>query len=115
MQGIKLGDVTDSDIQVLNFGAFLDGSQKQAVADSILTSFKDTGFVYLTNHSLPNEKIDAMFEWVGNSSSRSLKTIAHFCFVKSKRFFDLPNETKQLAPHPASGQHHRGLHIPKYP
>ncbi|KAF8531526.1 thymine dioxygenase [Gautieria morchelliformis] len=89
MPGIKLGAVADGDISVLDFKAFVDGSHKQEVADAMLESLKDTGFVYLANHSLPKNKIDDMFKL-------------------SKSFFDLPLETKHLAPHPPSGQHHRG-------
>jgi isopenicillin N synthase-like dioxygenase len=68
MSGSKLGSVTDCDVQVIDFGAFVDGSKKQEVADSMFTSLRDTGFVYLANHSLPQEKIDAMFEWVRSRS-----------------------------------------------
>ena len=64
MAGIKLGDGTNCDIQVIDFGAFIDGSNRQNVADALFTSFKDTGFVYLANHSLPKDKIDEMFRWV---------------------------------------------------
>ncbi|KAF8879771.1 thymine dioxygenase [Gymnopilus junonius] len=56
----------------------------QGVADAILTSFQTTGFVYL---------ISAMFEW-------------------SNKLFSQPTEVKQLAPHPASGAHHRGYSSP---
>ena len=66
MPSIKLGDGDNCDIQVLNFGTFIDGSNKQDVADGLFTSLKDTGFVYLANHSFPKSKIDTMFEWVIN-------------------------------------------------
>ncbi|KAF8592585.1 Clavaminate synthase-like protein [Ramaria rubella] len=91
MVDVKIGDA--GNIQILNFAPFLDGSSKQAVADAMFSSFKDTGFVYLVNHPLPKDKIDGMFEW-------------------SKRFFSLPMEKKQLAPHPPSGTHHRGYSAP---
>ncbi|OBZ71618.1 hypothetical protein A0H81_08344 [Grifola frondosa] len=80
-------------IPVLDFGRFLDGSSKQEVADAMLSSFKDIGFVHLVNHGLSQEKIDEMFNW-------------------SKRFFAQPMELKQLAPHPPSGKHHRGYSAP---
>jgi isopenicillin N synthase-like dioxygenase len=64
MPGIKLGVVADGDVSVLDFKAFIDGSHKQDVADAMLTSLKDTGFVYLANHSLPKNKIDEMFKLV---------------------------------------------------
>ncbi|KDQ14484.1 hypothetical protein BOTBODRAFT_32614 [Botryobasidium botryosum FD-172 SS1] len=88
---VKIGE--GGCIPIVNFGPFLDGSNKQAVADAMLESFKSIGFVYLVNHGLPQEKIDEMFAW-------------------SKKFFDLPKETKMLAPHPPSGTHHRGYSAP---
>jgi len=88
---VKLGDA--SGIQIIDFAPFLDGTDKQGVADAILESFKDVGFVYLVNHPLPKEKIEAMFEL-------------------SKKLFSLPMETKMLAPHPPSGTHHRGYSKP---
>ncbi|TFY58082.1 hypothetical protein EVJ58_g6639 [Rhodofomes roseus] len=90
-QAIKLGDV--SDIPIVNFAPFLDGSNKQAVADAMIQSFKNTGFVYLVNHSLPKDKVNEMFAW-------------------SKKFFALPIQTKMLAPHPSSGMYPRGYSPP---
>ncbi|EPQ53023.1 Clavaminate synthase-like protein [Gloeophyllum trabeum ATCC 11539] len=91
MSSVKLGDA--GDISILDFGPFLDGTNKQAVADAVLASFREMGFVYLVNHGLPQDKIDGMFGW-------------------AKKFFNLPLETKQLAPHPPSGTHHRGYSAP---
>ncbi|KAF8516546.1 Clavaminate synthase-like protein [Hysterangium stoloniferum] len=91
MSNIKLGDA--SGIQIVNFAPFLDATDRQGVADAMLESFKDAGFVYLVNHPLPKRKIEAMFEL-------------------SKKFFSLPMETKMLAPHPPSGTHHRGYSKP---
>lgn len=88
---IKLGE--GGSIPIINFGPFLDGSNKQEVADAMLESFKSIGFVYLVNHGLSQEKIDDMFAW-------------------SRRFFEQPRETKMLAPHPPSGTHHRGYSAP---
>jgi isopenicillin N synthase-like dioxygenase len=51
-------------VRTVDFGPFLDGKNKQAVADALLDSFKSEGFVYLVNHGLPQEKIDRMFEMV---------------------------------------------------
>ncbi|THU81631.1 thymine dioxygenase [Dendrothele bispora CBS 962.96] len=87
MASFHLG--SQSDIQIIDFKPFLDGSNKTEVAKAILDSFKETGFVYLVNHGVPQNKIDGMFEW-------------------SKRFFAQPVETKKLAPHPPIGTHHRG-------
>ncbi|KAF9475374.1 thymine dioxygenase [Pholiota conissans] len=80
-------------VKVVDFGPFLDGSDREGVADAVLESFKTIGFVYLANHGLPHDKISSMFEW-------------------SKKLFDLPLEIKQLAPHPESGAHHRGYSAP---
>lgn len=55
-------------ISVVDFRPFLDNSAKQQVADAIVQSFKDTGFVYLINHGLPQEKVDEMFGWVSDCS-----------------------------------------------
>ncbi|THH14855.1 hypothetical protein EW146_g5544 [Bondarzewia mesenterica] len=88
---IKRG--SHSRIAIIDFAPFLDGTMKQSVADIMLSSFKDVGFVYLVNHGLPKYKVQAMFDL-------------------SKQFFDLPMETKNLAPHPPSGSHHRGYSAP---
>ncbi|KAJ7930948.1 thymine dioxygenase [Mycena leptocephala] len=80
-------------IAVIDFSAFLDGSNKQQVADRMLESLKDIGFVYLINHGIPPDRIAQMFEL-------------------SKTFFAQPIEVKQLAPHPPSGTHHRGYSAP---
>ncbi|KIJ27087.1 hypothetical protein M422DRAFT_191444 [Sphaerobolus stellatus SS14] len=85
---------TKSGIKVVDFSPFVDGTDKQAVANAILSSFKETGFVYLLNHPVPKESIEEMFVW-------------------SKKFLDLPMDKKQLAPHPPSGTHHRGSLLKK--
>ena len=51
-------------VKTVDFGPFLDGSNKQGVANAILDSFKSIGFVYLVNHGLDETKISSMFEWV---------------------------------------------------
>ncbi|KAI0732029.1 thymine dioxygenase [Fomitopsis betulina] len=88
---VHKGDVNG--IPVISLAPFIDGSNKPAVADAMLDSFKTIGFVYLVDHGLPKDKIAGMFEW-------------------SKRFFALPMESKMLAPHPPSGTHHRGYSPP---
>jgi isopenicillin N synthase-like dioxygenase len=55
---------TQTSVKVVDFGPFLDGSDRQGVADAVLESFKSIGFVYLANHGLPREKVASMFEWV---------------------------------------------------
>ncbi|KAI0310741.1 thymine dioxygenase [Amylostereum chailletii] len=80
-------------VPVVDFAPYLDGSNKQAVADAMVHSFKYIGFVYLVNHGVPLDNVQGMFDW-------------------SKRFFAQSMETKLLAPHPPSGTHHRGYSAP---
>ncbi|KAI0770294.1 thymine dioxygenase [Fomes fomentarius] len=91
MSTVLLGDAHG--ISVVDFKPFLDGSARDDVAKAMLDSFKRVGFVYLVNHGIPEQNIKSMFVW-------------------SKRFFALPPEVKQLAPHPPSGTHHRGYSAP---
>ncbi|KAF2419758.1 Clavaminate synthase-like protein [Tothia fuscella] len=83
--------LTQQKVPVVDFGQFLNGSreEKQKIASKIDVAFRKVGFVYLSNHGVPQERVDECFEW-------------------SKKFFDLPTETKNLAPHPPGGAHHRG-------
>ncbi|KAJ7155226.1 thymine dioxygenase [Mycena filopes] len=80
-------------IAVLDFAPFLDGSNKRDVGTKMLAAFQDIGFVYLTNHGIPTERVAEMF-------------------ALTKTFFDQPAEVKALAPHPPSGAHHRGYSAP---
>ncbi|KAJ7246122.1 Clavaminate synthase-like protein [Mycena haematopus] len=87
-----------SGIPIIDFAPFLPGSKstsddKLIVAHKIVASFKDIGFVYLLNHGIPPERSAEMFTW-------------------SKEFFAQDLETKNLAPHPSSGAHHRGYSSP---
>jgi len=90
---VQASNNSDEIVKIVDFGPFIDGSNKQAVADALLASFQEVGFVYLVNHGLSREKMGQMFEW-------------------SKKFFSQSTEVKQLAPHPASGAHHRGYSAP---
>ena len=71
-------------------------------------SFKDIGFVYLVNHGLSEERVNDMFKWVGNALKHPPAESKADALSQSKRFFDQPMAVKMLAPHPASGSHHRG-------
>ncbi|GME51075.1 hypothetical protein GTA08_BOTSDO04024 [Neofusicoccum parvum] len=86
-----MGSTTDSPVPIVDFGPFYtgDNAAKKAVAEQLDEALHTVGFMYLKNHGVPQEKVDGAFEW-------------------SKRFFDLPTETKMLAPHPPGGSHHRG-------
>ncbi|KAJ7852177.1 thymine dioxygenase [Mycena olivaceomarginata] len=72
-------------IAIVDFGAFLDGSDNQAVTNEMLASFKKIGFrvVYLLNHGIPPE-------WI------------------AWRVLCTAHGGEMLAPHPPSGTHHRG-------
>jgi len=51
-------------VKVVDFQPFMDGSNKQTVADTLIESLKTIGFVCLVNHGLCRQKIDKMFEMV---------------------------------------------------
>ncbi|KAF8993550.1 thymine dioxygenase [Cyathus striatus] len=85
--------MTTNTVRVVDFAPFRDGTDKTKVAAELLDSFKTVGFVYLTNHGVPDSKLEEMFDW-------------------TKKFFSLPLEKKLLAPHPPSGTHHRGYSAP---
>lgn len=106
MEDVKVGET--GGISVIDFGSFLDGTKKQAVADAMLSSFRKIGFVYLVNHGIPEEKIDNMFAWVRHLSDILYQCVSSEFGLQSKRFFDQPLETKMLAPHPGIGTHPRG-------
>ncbi|KAF2122032.1 hypothetical protein BDV96DRAFT_482472 [Lophiotrema nucula] len=84
-----------SPIPVVDFGRFLNGGkeEKEVVARQIDDAFRNVGFVYLRNHGVGRGMVDRCFDW-------------------SKKFFDLPLDTKMLAPHPPGGSHHRGYSAP---
>ncbi len=108
---VQASNSNEDIVKIIDFGPFLDGSNKQVVADAFLASFKEVGFVYLVNHGLSREKMDQMFEWVRSMPYSLSRQRTHMIINKhrqSKKFFSQPTEIKQLAPHPASGAHHRG-------
>lgn len=51
-------------VKSVDFSLFLDGGNKEYVADALLESLRTIGFVFLVNHGLSQEKIDQMFELV---------------------------------------------------
>lgn len=59
---VTVGDARG--VPIVDIGPFLDGSAKQDVADAVLSSFQNVGFVYLVNHGLAPEKVSTMFNWV---------------------------------------------------
>ncbi|CAF3496359.1 unnamed protein product [Fusarium graminearum] len=63
--------------------------QKKDFCDSLLRLLKKRGGVKLVNHSIPSEDI-------------------HELFAQTKRFFELPLETKMIAKHPPQANPNRG-------
>jgi hypothetical protein len=51
-------------LNVVDFSSFTDSTDKQNVSNAILSSLQSIGFVCITNHGLPDESVQAMFEWV---------------------------------------------------
>jgi hypothetical protein len=64
-------------IPIIDFSAFLSGneSSKRKTAKEILQGFTSSGFIYLSNTSIPPETVSNVFQW-------------------SNRFFDMPPEEK---------------------
>ncbi|KAJ0335318.1 hypothetical protein COL922a_009405 [Colletotrichum nupharicola] len=61
----------------------------QEAGKALVDAFKTFGFAYVRNHGLPQETVDAAFQW-------------------SAKFFSLPQAEKEKAPHPREGWWHRG-------
>ncbi|ESK88479.1 flavonol synthase flavanone 3-hydroxylase [Moniliophthora roreri MCA 2997] len=78
-------------IPIIDFAHFGDGTSEEAraIGQKFFEACRDVGFAYVINTGIPQEKVDGMFEW-------------------SAKFFALPLETKQKAPHPPEGWKHRG-------
>lgn len=68
-------------------------SERLAVSHSLLSAFKTVGFVYLTNHGLP-------------------ETLLSEAFSTAQRLFALTPEQKMQAPHPSGPDVHRGYSHP---
>ena len=66
---------------------------RMRIAQGLVAASKDIGFVYITNHGVPEHVID-----------QALKI--------SRKFFVLPQEQKMKAPHPDGWQVHRGYSWP---
>ena len=71
----------NSTVKVVDFGPFLDGSDRQGVSNAILDSFKTTGFVYLINHGLSQDMIDSMFFWVSPNELHTCQPLFLFYFI----------------------------------
>lgn len=64
--GTSLCESEDDLAPVVDFGAFYKGSieDRQKVADGIDNALRRAGFVVLTNHGVPQQKVDECFQWV---------------------------------------------------
>lgn len=89
-----MDSTTQTTIPVVDFAEWnLGGSGRRRVAQNIVDACKKVGFVYIVNHSLPEQLLDEAFDW-------------------SHRFFDLPQDEKLKAPHPEGWAVHRGYSWP---
>lgn len=66
---------------------------RKSIAQKLIEACQNVGFVCITNHHLPPERLAQAFEW-------------------SKKLFDLKLEQKMLAPHPSGFMVHRGYSWP---
>ncbi|KAF3049254.1 hypothetical protein E8E11_009443 [Didymella keratinophila] len=85
-----------ANIPIVDFDAYSNPDclhERVAVAKDIDNAFRSSGFVYLKNHGVSRERVEHCFAW-------------------GRKFFALPPETKNLAPHPPGGAHHRGYSAP---
>jgi isopenicillin N synthase-like dioxygenase len=78
-------------IPVVDFGPFSSGRREDAIAvgKALYEAFRDYGFAYVSNHTVPQDIVDEAFAW-------------------NARFFALPQSVKEKAPHPPYGWWHRG-------
>lgn len=95
MADVKIGQTAG--ISVVDYGPFLDGSRKQEVADAIIASFKEIGFVYLVNHGLEAHKVNGMFDWVRSLPSRPAP-VAELAPVQTILLSTARGQTSSTAP-----------------
>ena len=90
-----MGSLPSPNIPTLDFSPYDNNSpaDRLELAKSLITAFRTTGFVTLTNHGLSPSLLSSVFE-------------------TSKNLFALPLEQKLLAPHPPGPEVHRGYSQP---
>ncbi|KAL5120358.1 hypothetical protein ACEQ8H_001648 [Pleosporales sp. CAS-2024a] len=106
-----------TNIPIVDFAKAADGTkeEREHVARKLDEAFASAGFVYLKNHGVPHEQVERCFEWVSEQPtymSIKFELEISLTLVQSKKFFDLPHETKMLASHPPGASHHRGYSAP---
>ncbi|KAI3545141.1 hypothetical protein CABS01_11803 [Colletotrichum abscissum] len=62
-----------------------DNAKRRVAVQQLDAAFREYGFVYLSNHGIPKERVEQAFEW-------------------SRRFFELDARVKELIAHPPSGE-----------
>lgn len=99
-----MGSITDaaaSKIPIVDLSPFTNPSDNDTVtqaarletASALVSACRDVGFVYVSNHGVPQADLDR-------------------AFALSKAFYDLPTEEKMKAPHPPGWSVHRGYSWP---
>ena len=70
-----------ADIAEVSFAPFLDGTDRNGVANEIYNAFATTGFVYVKDTGIPQERVDEIFKLVSQCgwSSFSKFRLADAC------------------------------------
>lgn len=61
-------------IPVVDFGPFSSGRREDAatVGKALYEAFRDYGFAYVSNHTVPHDIVDEAFAWVSSNLSTSV-------------------------------------------
>ena len=87
---------TQPSIPIVDFTEFTfhaSHETRMKIAQELVSACRDVGFVYITNHGVPETELAKAFE-------------------VSKKFYHLPKEEKMKAPHPPGWAIHRGYSWP---
>ena len=62
--------IPNLEVPVVDFGSFIKGiaDDRKIVATAIDASLCASGFVYISNHGIDQDKIDSCFQWVSSAS-----------------------------------------------
>lgn len=82
--------------------------EKREFCSSLLRLLKKRGFVKLQNHGIPAEDIRQLFDMVRTSPQEIRKTLPKTNCVQTRKFFNLPLDTKMIAKHPPQANPNRG-------
>jgi isopenicillin N synthase-like dioxygenase len=94
--GTKPPQQAPDSIPIVDFAEFSPDAPKatrKRIAEELVRACREVGFVYITNHGVPAKKLDRAFS-------------------VSRDFYNLPLESKKLAPHPPGWAVHRGYSWP---